>query len=210
MSQEIIKLLDVAFSKRTRESDELQDGPDSKMLRVHKKEDGATDLGKRDERADHDEGEVSSSNAKKTKQKSSSAYTSGGSGGAVSVSVSDSNCNEFVRFLKDKGLSSIAPRFSEAMGIDKIENLKDLMKEDLEDPCRAFLKPIHKIPLLRVAAEHIAHAQSLRDDDLSSAETGSQGSVATSETERSDENGDEQSSSFDAVSAKHLGNSADF
>jgi hypothetical protein len=81
VSQEIIKLLD--FSKRTRESDELEDGPASKMLRVHKHEGGATDLGKRDERADHYEGEGSSSDAKKPKQNSTSASTSGWSGGTV-------------------------------------------------------------------------------------------------------------------------------
>jgi hypothetical protein len=87
VSQEIIKLLDVAFSKRTRENDELEDGPASKMLRVHKNESGATDLGKRDERADRDEGEGSSSDAKKPKQKSTSSSTSGGSGGAVAASA---------------------------------------------------------------------------------------------------------------------------
>ena len=118
----------------------------------------------------------------------------------MAASVSDSDCNELVRFLKDKGLSSIAPQFSEVLGIDKIENLKDLIKEDLMDPCCAFLKPIHKRTLLRNAAECIAVSQSLRDDQLSSAETGSQGSVATSEAESSDESGDQQSSSFDAVS----------
>ena len=87
VSQEIIKLLDVAFSKRTRESDESEDGPASKMLRVHTNEGGATDLGKRDERADHDEGEGSSSGAKKPKQDSTSASASGGPGGAVSASA---------------------------------------------------------------------------------------------------------------------------
>jgi len=86
VSQEIIKLLDVAFSKRTRTNDELEDGPASKMLRVHKNESGATDLGKRDERADRDEGE-GSTDAKKPKQKSTSASTSGGSGGAVAASA---------------------------------------------------------------------------------------------------------------------------
>jgi hypothetical protein len=77
-----------------------------------------------------------------------------------------------VRFLKDKGLGSIALEVSEALGVDKIDNLKDLIKEDLEDPRCAFLKPIHKRTLLRLAAESIARAQSLRDDQLSSAETG--------------------------------------
>jgi hypothetical protein len=115
---------------------------------------------------------------------------------------SDRDCNELVRFLKDKGLGSIAPQLSEALGVEKIENLQELMKEDLEDPCCAFLKPMQKRILLKLAAEIIAHAQSLRDDALSS--------VATSEAESSDESGDEQSSSFDAVSAKHLGNPADF
>jgi hypothetical protein len=157
-----------------------------------------------------DAGEDSSSNAKKLKQDSTSASTSGGFGGAVAASVSDSDCNELVRFLKFKGLGSIAPQLSEALGVENIENLQELMKEDLEDPCCAFLKPMQKRILLKLAAESIAHAQSLRDDQLSSAETGSQGSVATSEAESSDESGDEQSSSFDAVSAKHLGNPADF
>ena len=82
VSQEIIKLLDVAFSKRTLENDESEDGPASK----HKNESGATDLGKRDERADRDEGE-GSTDAKKPKQKSTSASTSGGSGGAVAASA---------------------------------------------------------------------------------------------------------------------------
>jgi hypothetical protein len=184
--------------------------PDSKMPRTNDDGEGASmDLGKRNGSTLGDAGQGSSSNAKKTKQDSTSGG-SRGSGGAVAASVSDSDCNELVRFLKDKGLSSIAPQFSKVLGIDKIENLKDLIKEDLEDPCCAFLKPIHKRTLLRVAAESIAHVQSLRDDDLSSAETGSQGSVATSEAESSDESGDDQSSSFDAVSAKHLGNPADF
>ena len=31
---------------------------------------------------------------------------------------------------------------SEALGIDKIENLTDLIKEDLKDPCCAFLEPM--------------------------------------------------------------------
>ena len=103
----------------------------------------------------------------------SSNSTSGGSGGAVAASVSDSDCNELVRFLKDKGLGSIAPQVSEALGVEKIENLQELMKEDLEDPCCAFLKPMQKRILLKLAAECIAHAQSLRDDALSSVATSS-------------------------------------
>jgi hypothetical protein len=78
-----------------------------------------------------------------------------------------------VRFLKDKGLGSIAPQLSEALGVEKIENLQELMKEDLEDPCCAFLKPMQKRILLKLAAECIAHAQSLRDDALSSVATSS-------------------------------------
>jgi hypothetical protein len=155
-------------------------------------------------------GEGSSSNAKKLKQDSTSPSTSGGSGGAVAASVLDSDCNELVSFLKDEGLGSIAPQLSEVLGVEKIKNLRELIKEDLEDPCCAFLKPMQIRTLLRLAAESIAHAQSLRDDQLSSAETVRQGSVATYEAESSDESGDEKSSSFDAVSAKHLGNPADF
>ncbi len=82
----------------------------------------------------------------------------------MAASVSDTDCNELVRFLKAKGLGSIALKVSEALGVENIENLKDLRTEDLEDPCFAFLKPMQKRILLKLAAESIAHAQFLRDD----------------------------------------------
>ena len=82
---------------------------------------------------------------------------------SASASI-DSDCNELVRFLKGKGLGSIALQFSETLGIENIENLKDVMKEDLDDPCCSFLKPAQKRILLQLVAEIIAHAPSLRDD----------------------------------------------
>jgi hypothetical protein len=75
---------------------------------------------------------------------------------------SDSDCNELVRFLKGKGLSAIAPRFSEVMGMDLVEDLKRLQAEDLDYPEFSFLRRWHKQALMELAQKIAAASASLR------------------------------------------------
>jgi hypothetical protein len=63
---------------------------------------------------------------------------------------SDSDCNELVRFLKGKGLSAIAARFSEVMGMELVEDLERLQAEDLDDPEFSFLRRWHKQKLIEL------------------------------------------------------------
>jgi hypothetical protein len=77
---------------------------------------------------------------------------------------SDRDCNELVRFLKGKGLSAIAARFSEVTGIELVEDLEMLQAEDLEG--HSFLTRFHKQKLMKLALSKTAASASLRDDDI--------------------------------------------
>jgi hypothetical protein len=92
----------------------------------------------------------------------------------------DSDCNELVRFLKSKGLSAIAARFSEVMGMSLIDQFKQLQAEDLDDPDLSFLKRWHKQDLMKLVQQITAASVSVRDSglndsDLSGADTASEG-----------------------------------
>jgi len=62
----------------------------------------------------------------------------------------DSDCNELVRFLKDKGLSTIAAKFSRTIGMELVEDLGMLQTEDLEGPDFSFLRRWHKQKLVKL------------------------------------------------------------
>ena len=120
----------------------------------------------------------------------------------------DSDSTELVRFLKDKGLSAIAARFSEAMGMELVEHFGKLQIEDLDDPDLKFLKPWQKKTLVELVRDITARSASLRDSDLnasdlSGADTASEGGDTASES------GDD-GAMFEAALAKHQGNSARF
>jgi hypothetical protein len=110
--------------------------------------------------------------------------------------VTDSDCKELVRFLKEKGLGSIAAKFSEAMGVDLVENLVGLTMEDLNDPTFGLsLTGMQKKSLLRLAQDITARSASLRssdlnDSDVSGAETASEASKTASERGTASEGGD--------------------
>jgi hypothetical protein len=121
----------------------------------------------------------------------------------------DSDCNELVCFLKGKGLSAIAARFSEVMGMELVEDLGRVQSEDLEGPDFSFLRRWHKEKLIELVQRITAASVSLRDsglDDnfLSSADTASEGGDTASES------GDDTDFIFDATLAKHPGNPEDF
>ena len=123
--------------------------------------------------------------------------------------VTDSDCNELVRFLKGKGLSAIAPRFSEVMGIELVHHFGKLQAEDFDDPELSFLKRWQKQELIELVQGITAGSASLRDSSLddnirSAADTASEGDDTASES------ADDADSSVDAVLAKHPGNPEDF
>ena len=115
------------------------------------------------------------------------------------------DCNELIRFLRDKGLRAIAAKFSEEMGMELVEDLMLLKQEDLDDPDFKFLRRWHKKRLLELARDCTAHALSLtalNDSDLSEADTASRGADTDSES------GDD--SYFEMVACKHEGDHEDF
>jgi len=123
--------------------------------------------------------------------------------------VTDSDCNELVRFLNSKGLSAIAARFSDVMGMQWVRHFEKLQAEDLDDPDLSFLKRWQKQELIVLVQGITARSASLRDsglDDsiLSGADTASEGGDTASER------GDDEDSYFDATLAKHPGNPEDF
>ena len=136
----------------------------------------------------------------------------GAAGSSVSMTgtlAADSDCNELVRFLKDKGLSAIAARFSEAMGMELVEDLRMLQTEDLDDPDLSFLKRWQKEKLLVLARNITARSASLRDSMLNDSGL----SAADTASERSDtasEGGDDIDLTFDTVLIRHPDNPADF
>jgi hypothetical protein len=123
--------------------------------------------------------------------------------------ATDGDCNELVRFLKGKGLSAIAARFSEVMGIELVHHFGKLQAEDLEDPDLSFMKRWQKQELMELVQGITAVSASLRDSSLddsirSGADTVSDGGDTTSES------GDDADLSVDTVLAKHPGNPAGF
>ena len=78
-----------------------------------------------------------------------------------------------------KGLSAIAAQFSEAMGMELVEDLGRLHAEDLEDSDMTFLRRWQKEKLMELVQNIIAGSASMResldDSDLSDADTASVG-----------------------------------
>ncbi len=70
-----------------------------------------------------------------------------------------------MRFLKGEGLGEIAAQFSEAMGIDLVENLQGLTNEHLDDAA-LHLTGFQKENLLRLAREITARSASLVHNTL--------------------------------------------
>jgi hypothetical protein len=124
----------------------------------------------------------------------------------------DSDANELVRFLKGKGLSAIAARFSEAIGVESVTALGMLVAEDLEDPDLSFLKPWQKRLLMRLAQDITAKATTAAGDSgldgSIDAVWGDGGDTAAGDTDS--ESGDDAGDIFDTVVAKHPGNPKDF
>ena len=85
--------------------------------------------------------------------------------------VTDSDCNELVRFLKGKGLSAIAPRFSEVMGIELVHHFGKLQAEDFDDPELSFLKRWKKQELIELVQGIAACSASLCLSAFASAST---------------------------------------
>jgi hypothetical protein len=114
------------------------------------------------------------------------------------------HCNELIRFLKDEGLTSVAARFREEMGMALISNLKSLHEENLDDPEFSFLRQWHKRRLMELVRDSTAHAPSIKnshnDSTLSSADT-------ESDRGYSSESGDEEDI---VMAAKHPGNPEEF
>jgi hypothetical protein len=73
----------------------------------------------------------------------------------------DSDCNELVHFLKGKGLSVIAARFSEVIGMELVEDPGMLQAEDLQG--HSFLTRFHNQKLMKLAQNITALSASLRD-----------------------------------------------
>jgi hypothetical protein len=86
-----------------------------------------------------------------------------------------------VRFLKDKGLSAIAARFSDLMGIELVDHFGKMQAEDFDDPELSFLRRWQKQVLIELAQSIAAVSASLRDSSLndnssrSAADTASEG-----------------------------------
>jgi ankyrin repeat protein len=121
----------------------------------------------------------------------------------------DSDCNKLVRFLKDRGLSAIAARFSEVMGIELVHHFGKLQAEDLDDSDLSFLKRWQKQVLMELVQNITAGSASLRDsglDDsfLSGADTASEASKTASELV------DDEEFFYEAALAKHPGDPEDF
>ena len=75
------------------------------------------------------------------------------SGGAAGGRA-DKDCNEFVLYLKDKGLdAAIAAQFSEKMGMRLAEHLRFVQAEDLEHDDFSFLRRWQKKMLLELIKE---------------------------------------------------------
>eukprot|EP00802_Teleaulax_amphioxeia_P006502 Tamp_06506.p1 GENE.Tamp_06506~~Tamp_06506.p1 ORF type:complete len:693 (-),score=91.17 Tamp_06506:100-2178(-) len=109
------------------------------------------------------------------------------------------DCSESVAFLRSQGLTAIAERFSEHTGKELKAQLRMLREEDSD------LRPWHKRQLIELVRDSTAHTlsltqSSLRGNDLSGADTASEGGEAAAD------NGGEE----EAVTARHSGNPADF
>ena len=102
--------------------------------------------------------------------------------------ATDSDCNELVRFLNGKGLSAIAARFSDVMGLKLVRHFEKLQAEDLDDPDLSFLKRWQKQELIELVQGITAGSASLRGSDLnasdvlSGADTASEAGDTASET----------------------------
>ena len=114
------------------------------------------------------------------------------------------HCNELIRFLKDKGLTSVAARFSEQMGMELIADLEMLKEEDLDDPDFSFLRQWHRQNLMLLIQDSIARVLSIKDTLSESYLSG-----ANTESDRgySSESGDEEDV---VVATKHPGTPEEF
>lgn len=116
------------------------------------------------------------------------------------LSDGDADCNEVVRFLEGKGLTKIAVQFSEAMGMELVEDLSRLQEPDLNDADLSFLKRWQKQKLLELARDLAANALCLNESELSGADTSDD---EVSEPERSDHD-------LECIAIKHPGSPDDF
>ena len=71
-----------------------------------------------------------------------------------SESASAEDCKDLIRFLKTKGLSDIAFKFSKQMRMSKVEDFMLLDVEVLGDPDLSFLKGWEKKKLIKLVAAH--------------------------------------------------------
>ena len=123
-----------------------------------------------------------------------------------SESASAEDCNDLIRFLKTKGLSDIAFKFSKQMRMSKVEDFMSLDVEDLEDPDLSFLKGWEKKKLIKLVAAGTAHSFSPGCKDQSNvkvdpnATTDSSTDFSGAETEDTDSDDDV------ALAVRNLGN----
>ena len=73
------------------------------------------------------------------------------------------HCNELIRFLQGKGLTSVAQQFSEHMGMELMADLARLREEDLDDPEFSFLRRWQREKLMELVRDSTAHALSVKD-----------------------------------------------
>ena len=105
-----------------------------------------------------------------------------------------------ITFLRSEGLSAIAVQFSDAMGMELVDDFRRLKETDFEH--LGFLMPWQKQKLVRLASNLTAHALSLRDADAS--DSGASTRSAASAYEGSSDSEDEASTVL--VAAYHVGN----
>ena len=114
---------------------------------------------------------------------SDSETAPGAAGSSISMTgtlAADSDCNELVRFLKDKGLSAIAVRFSETMGMELVEDLGRLQAADLDHPDLSFLWQWQRAKLLELVQSIPAGSARLRDNSLDASDLDLSGAEAPS------------------------------